>query len=180
MSKKSSFTLLARLRSSCRDYSPAPVEEEDIEHILGAARQAPTAANRQPIKIIVIHTEGRESEIRRIYDRDWFVGAPLVLCVCAIPDEAWVREQDDKSYHEVDAAIVMDHIIYAATERGLGTCWVAAFDSDAAREILELPDGAEPVVFASIGHSIDRSRAKTRKPLSQLVYYERWGQEEPN
>ncbi len=54
-------------------------------------RLAPTAANRQAFRVIVLATEGREDELRRIYDRGWFVQAPLVLAVCAVPAEGWVR-----------------------------------------------------------------------------------------
>lgn len=55
---------------------------------------APTAANRQPIQLMLLHTAGREEEIGRIYHRPWFTQAPLVIAVCAISFQAWVRESD--------------------------------------------------------------------------------------
>ena len=76
----------------------------------------------------------------------WFVEAPLVLAVVAVPGEAW-RRIDDKPYDEVDATIAMDHLILAAASLGLGTCWVAAFDPAAAREVLGLPDEVEPLAL---------------------------------
>ena len=97
----------------------------------------------------------------------------MVICACAIPAEGWVRI-DGKVYTDVDVAIAMDHLILAATELGLGTCWIAAFDPAAAREVLDLPDGVEPIVFTPLGYPADESRPKERKPLSDLVRHEHW------
>ena len=160
-------------RYSVRDYRPDKVEESLLEQVLDAARLAPTAANRQPFTIIVVGTDGREEELRRIYDREWFVKAPVILCACGAASQGWSR-MDGKSYVDVDVAIAMDHLILAATSLGLGTCWIAAFDAAAAREVLNLPDGIEPIVFTPIGYAADRPRAKQRKPLADLVRYDRW------
>ncbi|MCU0484451.1 MAG: nitroreductase family protein, partial [Chloroflexi bacterium] len=86
-----SFLDLARRRYSVRSYRPDSVPDDLLATVLEAGRLAPTAANRQPFRIIVVRTAGREAELRRIYDREWFVSAPLVLCVCAIPGAAWSR-----------------------------------------------------------------------------------------
>ena len=167
------FLDLIRKRYSVRDYEARPVEEEKVQQVLEAGRLAPTAANRQPFQILVVTTAGREAELQRIYHRDWFVRAPLLLCVCAIPAEGWTRV-DGKIYTDVDAAIAMDHMILAATDLGLGTCWVAAFDPGAAREVLGLPEGVEPVAFTPLGYAADQPRPKQRKDLSDLVRHERW------
>ena len=74
----------------------------------------------------------------------------------------------------VDAAIVMDHLILAAANAGLGTCWIGDFDSNAAREALRLPDTVEPIAFTPLGYPVDEPKPKTRKPLSDLVRYESW------
>ena len=167
------FARLIVERYSVRAYRSDPVEEEKVRQVLEAARMAPTASNRQPFQLIVIHTAGREEELRRIYNRDWFVQAPLVICACALPGRGW-RRMDGKNYAEVDVTIAMDHLILAATELGLGTCWIAAFDPAAARKVLGLPEGVEPVAFTPLGYPADRPRPKKRKPLSELVRYERW------
>ena len=99
-------------RYSVRGYRPDAVSDADLAQVLEAARQAPTAANRQPFRIIVVHTAGREEELSRIYGRRWFLTAPLVLAVVAVPGEAW-RRMDDKPYDEVDATIAMDHMVLA-------------------------------------------------------------------
>jgi nitroreductase len=136
------FRELIEKRYSVRAYKPDPVDEEKLEQVLQAARLAPTAANRQPCQLIVIRTAGREAELKRIYGRDWFLQAPVVIC--------------------------------AAADLGLGTCWIGAFDPDAAREVLGLPDGVEPIAFTPLGYPADQPGAKKRKPLADLVRHERW------
>ncbi len=167
------FSELINTRYSVRAYTPDAVEEDKLQRLLEAARLAPTADNRQPFQLIVIHTAGREEELSRIYRKDWFVQAPLVIGICGIPAAAWVR-RDGKSYMDVDVAIVMDHLILAAADLGLGTCWVGDFDPSAARKILALPDDVEPIAFTPLGYPADQPRPKKRKTLSELVRYERW------
>ncbi len=167
------FIELVRKRYSVRSYKPEPVEDDKLQLVLQAARLAPTAANRQAFRLIVILTKNRESELLRIYNRSWFVQAPVVICICAIPNEAWVR-LDGKNYSDVDAAIVMDHLVLAATDLGLGTCWIAAFDPVAAREVLGLPEQVNPIAFTPLGHPADQSPAKKRKNLDDLVKYNHW------
>ena len=163
------FSALIQARYSVRAYKPDPVPDAALQQVLEAARLAPTADNRQPFRIVVIPTAGREEALRRIYSRGWFVQAPLVICVCTVPAEAWARRKyDGKPYADVDAAIVMDHMILAATDAGLGTCWIAAFDPAAAREVLELPAGVEPVLFTPLGYPADAPGPKRRKPLADL------------
>ena len=169
------FSQLIRQRYSVRAYKPDPVPDDLLAQVLEAGRLAPTAANKQPFRVIVIHTAGREAELRRIYHREWFTQAPLILCVCTVKAEAWRRAMyDGKSHADVDATIAMDHMILAAADRGLGTCWIAAFDPAAAREILATPDGVEPVLFTPLGFPADELRPKERRPLAELVKYERW------
>lgn len=167
------FEQLIRKRYSVRSYRADPVPEDVLAKVLEAARLAPTAANRQAFRILVIHTSGRENELKRIYSRDWFVQGPLVIGVCALSDGCWVRA-DGKSYADVDAAIVMDHLILAAADQGLGSCWIGAFDARAAREVLKLPESADPIAFTPLGYPADRPGAKRRRPIKDLVRFESW------
>jgi len=168
------FELITK-RYSVRSYRSDPLEDKILHQILEAARIAPSAANRQPLQVIVIHTAGREAEIKRIYGREWFLKAPLLIAVCGILGEAWIRPSDQKCYVDVDAAILMDHLTLAAADLGLGTCWTAAFDPLAAREGLGLPEGVEPIVFTPLGYPADAEPwPKRRKEMAELVRYEHW------
>ncbi len=161
-------------RYSVRAYSSDPVEDVKLQAVLDAARLAPTAANRQPFQLIVLHTAGRKEEIGKIYHRPWFIQAPLVIAVCAISSQAWVRESDRFNARLIDAAIVADHLILAGANLGLGTCWIAAFNVEAARSVLQLPEEVEPVIFTPLGYPADQPGPKLRKHLDELVRYEHW------
>ena len=162
------FGELIEQRYSVRAYTNDPIEDEKLRRVLDAARLAPTAANRQPFRLIVVHTKGREEELRRIYKSEWFVSAPLIICACGVPSEGWTRF-DGRNYTDVDVTIAMDHLILAAANEGLGTCWIAAFDAEAAREVLNLPNEFDPLVLTPLGYPADEPKAKRRKELSELV-----------
>jgi nitroreductase len=168
-----SFLELAMRRYSVREYKPDAVEEEKLRQVLAAALLAPTAANRQAFRLLVIHTRGREDELRKIYNQPWFVQAPLLIAIAGLPKRNWKRS-DGQNYVYLDSGIVMDHLILAAAELGLGTCWVGAFDPEAARKVLQLPPEAEPIAFTPLGYPADQPRAKVRKTVEELVHYERW------
>ncbi len=162
-------------RYSVRSYSSRQVPVEVVDRIIAAFNSAPTAANRQPLGLILVETAGREAELKRVYGRSWFSEAPLVAVVCTTPSRAWVRS-DGKNYADVDAAIAFQTLILAATAEGLGTCWIGAFDPAAAREVLALPEGVEPVAMTPLGYpalGVQRP-PRLRKPLEQIVHHNRW------
>jgi len=168
------FQDLIRKRYSVRAYKPDPVEDAKLARILEAARLAPTAANRQAFRVVVIQTKGHEEALRRVYGREWFTQAPLVLAVCALPAEGWVRKADGWNAAEVDATIAMTHLVLAAAEEGLGTCWTAAFDPQAARDVLKLPEGVVPSAFTPLGYPADSLPPKKRRPVEELTRHDHW------
>jgi nitroreductase len=164
------FFELIESRYSVRSYSNRPVEEEKLRLVLRAAQLAPTAANLQPFRLVVTDTRGREADLGQLYHRDWFFQAPLVIGICSVPAEGWVR-RDGKNYADVDATIAMDHLILAAAALGLGTCWIAAFDPAVARAVFDLPAGMEPLAFTPLGYPADQAPAeKVRKSLTELLW----------
>ncbi|MHB1294066.1 MAG: nitroreductase family protein [Anaerolineae bacterium] len=168
------FTELIGQRYSVRAYQPREIEQEVLQRVLDAFVLAPTAANRQAIGLVVIRTPGREQDLRAVYNADWFASQPpIVVCVCALPGSSWVR-RDGKNYADIDATIAMDHLILAATNEGLGTCWVGAFEIEAARRLLGLPAGVEPIAFTPLGYPDDSPKRKLRKTTDTLVHWDRW------
>ncbi len=167
------FSELIKTRYSVRAYKTDPIADEVLGKVLDAARLAPTAANRQAFQIIVVHTEGAADKLLEIYGQKWFVQPPIVICACGVPGDNWVRS-DARNYVDVDVAIVMDHLILAAANEGLGTCWIGAFDPSAARRVLGLPSDVEPLAFTPLGYPADRLREKKRKTIEDLVRYEKW------
>ena len=164
------FFDLIEHRYSVRAYKADPVERYKLEKVLEAAWLAPTAANRQPFHLYIIDSAVNRNQLHGIYSAEWFVQAPVVICACAVKDKAWKRS-DGKNYAYVDTAIAMDHLILAAAELGLGTCWVAAFDIEAAKKFLKLDENLEPVAFTPLGYAADEARPKKRADISQLIEY---------
>ena len=174
---KTSFHELAETRRSVRAYKPDAVPEELVQQVLETGRLAPSACNKQPWRFIVVRSETTRRALGAAYAREWFWKAPVVIAVCILPKEAWVRSFDGKNYAMVDGALAMDHMQLAAAELGLGTCWIGAFDPAAAREILNLPDGVELVGMTPLGFPDvePNPRLRSRRPLGETVMKERWG-----
>jgi nitroreductase len=160
-------------RRSIRAYKPDAVEDAKLERVLDAARLAPTANDQQPFRVFVLPTEGRQAELRKAYDRAWFVSAPYVLVGCRVAAEAWVRPTDGKNHADVDATIATAHLILAATALGLGTCWIAHFNLPAAKALLSASPlwepGWEPTAMTPLGYPAEAPGPRPRKALSDLV-----------
>jgi nitroreductase len=158
-------------RRSIRKYTKQPVENEKIQKILNSARLGPSAANKQPCHLIVVSDPGR---LKEAYRAEWFQQAPLVVVVCANEKVAW-RRSDGLNYWVVDAAIAMQNIVLVATELGLGTCWVGAFDEGKLRKALDIPEDYKIVAMTPIGYGDERKEPVTdRKPLDTILHKEKW------
>ena len=164
------FYDVIKQRRSVRGYRSTPVEQEKLARVLEAARLAPTAANRQPIQLYVIRKKELRRRLMEAYSQQWFADAPIIICACARPSEAWAR-MDGKSYADVDTTIAMDHLILAATAEGLGTCWIGAFNPERLREVLGIPTELEPVALTPLGYPAAEPGATSRKPLDDICEY---------
>lgn len=168
------FYKLVKQRRSIRAYKPDPVEEDKLLRILEAGRLAPSAANRQPWHFVVVRDSLKREHLRRGYDREWFVKAPVIIVVCADPSAAWKRK-DGEEYWKVDAAIAMEHIVLAAANEGLGTCWIGAFDEKAVREVLGIPEHIRVVAMTPLGYPAEeKGPVADRKPLEEIAHYDGW------
>jgi nitroreductase len=115
----------------------------------------------------------RES-LRASYGQNWFVNAPLIIVVCADPISAWVR-RDGEEYWKVDATIALQDMILCATEEGLGTCWIGAFNEEAAHKVLKIPEKIRIVAMTPVGYADERKEpVSARKPLNEITHYEHW------
>ena len=124
--RESAFQTIARERYSCRSFKDTPLTDTQINHILEAARLAPTAANKQPVHVWVVKSPEALEKLKGA--TDYTYGAPVVFMVGCKPDAAWVRKYDGKNGAEIDAAIVGTHIMLEASALGLGNVWVGSFD----------------------------------------------------
>lgn len=160
---------LITARFATRRYLPRAVEAEKLQTILEAGRLAPTGANAQPQRIVVVQSaEGlaKLSEAANIYH------APLALIVCAETAKSWMRPYDGKNIADIDASIVTDHMMLTAAEQGLGSVWICHFKPDVIKAAFGLPDGVEPVNILALGYSDTEPPAKNRKEAAATIFYE--------
>ena len=167
------FLDLAARRYSCRAYTGDPVRDSDLDKVLEAGRLAPTAVNRQAFTIVVVRDPDRRRAVGEAYPKAWLQEAPIILVVCVEPAAAWTR-RDGVNFAAIDGAIVMDHLTLCATDLGLGTCWIGAFDPDPLRKALGLPDGIDPLVMTPLGYPAKDAPEKKRKAIAELVREEGW------
>lgn len=167
------FLDIAKKRYSVRSYNSQNVEPEKLHKILEAAHIAPTAANLQPVRLLVIQ---EKTELDKISKAANIYNAPLAIIVCSDHSIAWKRPFDNKQTTDIDASILTDHMMLEATELGLGSVWICYFKPDVIKEEFNLPDNLEPVNILAIGYSDEKPASltrheETRMPLSDLIYY---------
>lgn len=164
------FLELVKSRYSVRGYLQRGVEPEKLEYILQCARVAPSACNRQPWRIIVLRdTEARQSVAESASRFGWLNEAPLLLVVVADDSQAWHRGCDGRNHADIDAAIITEHIVLAATEQGLGSCWVCAFDVEQCHKALSLGNNERAVAIIPIGYASGEPSSRPRKEIEQIV-----------
>jgi nitroreductase len=165
---------IAKKRYSVRSYNGKKVEFDKLNKILEIAHVAPTAANLQPVHLLVVQQEeglAKISKATNIYN------APLAIIVCADHNKAWVRPFDHKQSCDIDASILTDHMMLQATELGLGSVWVFYFKPDVISKEFNLPDNLEPINILVMGYTDMEPESPerhnmTRIPISNLVSYE--------
>jgi len=168
------FDKLIASRFSVRSYTRQKVERNLVLEILESARLAPSAVNFQPWHFVVITDPENIADFQEVYPRAWFQEVPACIVVCADHSQSWKRKSDGKDFADVDIAIVTDHLVLKATELGLGTCWVCNFNVQLAQQKLQLPNYIEPMVIVPIGYTTAEAPLKSRKPISEIVHWEKY------
>lgn len=163
-----------RKRRSIRKYKETGVEQEKLNTVLEAARLAPSATNKQPWAFIVVTDPHVKEQLRSSYDEEWFIKAPVIIVACAVPKKAW-RRMDGEEYWKVDITIALQNLVLTATELGLGTCWIAAFNEEAAKKALRIPEDVRVVAMTPLGYpDEEKGPVMGRKPLNSIVHYNQW------
>ncbi len=168
------FLTLAKQRCSVRKYKQNAIEKEKLDKILEAARVAPTAANQQSHRLLVVNSKDGLQKLAKGVN---YHGAPLVIIVCGDHSNVFVRPFDKKDMVMVDATIVADHIVLEAEDLGLSSCWLTYFEPAIIRKEFNIPENFEPVAIIALGYadvakaSPDR-HTRDRKAIEDFVYYE--------
>ncbi len=145
------FSELAKARFSVRSYEARPIEDEKLERILTAGRVAPTACNFQPQKVYVVKSQENRQKLASVCR--FTFDAPVILVVAYDRDLCWKNKRMDlHPSGETDAAIVTTHMMLAAYEEGIGSCWVGVFDSEEVKRLLDLPQNITVTALMPMGY----------------------------
>lgn len=169
------FYDVIKKRKSIRKYKSDPIPHDVLNRILDAGRIAPSAKNYQPWHFIVIKDpEIKKNVAEASRGQHWMADADVIVCGCALMDIVWSRMGGYMSSFAVDITIAMDHMILAAANEGLGTCWIGAFDEKQVKEILEVPDNVHVVALTPIGYPAQEPKDRGRKALNEIISYNKF------
>ncbi|MBN1260896.1 MAG: nitroreductase family protein [Anaerolineae bacterium] len=170
---------LLKGRRSIRRYKPDPVPEALLRQVLEAGQWAPSASNRQPWHFIVVRDPAVRkavSEHAAFFFLKWahVNEAPVLIVLCG---EAGGRIYQ-RFLHE-DVGLAGSQMMLQAAALGLGTCWIGGLDPLAIGAVLKLPSAIEVVGLLTLGFPDEDPPPPSRKPLSQVVHYDVYGNQEP-
>jgi nitroreductase len=168
--------------------SPREIEEEKLNVILEAGRLAPSARNYQPWKFIVVQDRKIIDQLVKAFSESnqVIINAPVILVVCARAIDDVVR--DGKEYYLFDAGLAVENMVLAATDQGLVTHLMTAFDEAQVKQILHIPEDVRTMVATPLAYPLESSYdqaaqerllMRTRKELQELVYSNLWREVEP-
>jgi nitroreductase len=165
---------IIKTRKSVRSYKPDEVEPEKLKRVLEAVRLAPSASNRQEWRFVVARNPDTRKQLARAASGQAFVAeAPVVLACCADSDGHIMRCGHPSFL--IDVAIAADHLTLAAAAEGLGTCWIGAFDQQAVKKILDIPEHIQVVQLMPLGYPTNPTQIyKNRLELEKTVFYDKW------
>ena len=153
------FLNVIKSRWSVRDFSDIVIEKSKLLNILDITHTAPTARNMQPVHTYVITNADMLKKIDTVSPCRY--GATAVFVVCYNTDECWKSDAGEMR-GEMDASIAATHIMLAATNEGLGTCWVCRFEADGVKKVLDLPENEVPACLIMVGYPSDKARPSDR------------------
>lgn len=162
---------LVRRRRSVRKYRPEPVPQAMLDQMLEAARLAPSWANGQCWTFVVVTDAKVKNELAQA-GNEWIGRAPAIIASCADPKKS--GEKGDQHYYLLDIGIAMEHLVLAAEELGLGTCWIGWFDERKARKALRAPKDIRVVALTPVGYPDEKPEPRPRKSLGEIVRHDRW------
>lgn len=165
------FLELARSRYSVRGFDGRDIPDEDIDKIIEAGIAAPTGKNNQPVKIWVFRSEEAREKLLSCTIMKFIGNAKVIFAVGADPSKAWTRSFDEKNIADIDAAIVVTHMLLEIHDLGYGSTWIGHFDTNALAELFPETAGYSMVGLLPVGGiAMEPSeRHNIRKTREELV-----------
>ncbi len=181
------FIDVIRTRQSIRNFLDKPISKNILDEILEAGRLAPSAQNRQCWQYIAINDK---QIIKDLALKSGLVGkvnffikdAPLILVATANPKDSIVM--NNQSYYLVDVAVSFQQMMLTAWNFGIGSCWLAAFNEEKVRSILNIPKNIKIVAISPFGYPKKKNfyttavslfaNSSKRKPISKIIHWNNW------
>jgi nitroreductase len=164
-----------KARRSVRAYEPKPVAREALSKVLEAGRMAPSASNNQPWHFVIVQDPEKRKVLSEGRYAHFLTQSPVVIVGCGDTERA-------PRWHMVDVTIALQQMVLAATNEGLGTCWIGSFDEDSVRKCLNVPGNWKVVAMLALGYAKDKldlgaaiMRSKNRKPLEEITSMDEFG-----
>jgi nitroreductase len=174
---KTSLLEIIKKRKSERSYLDKDVEGKKLDYIIEAFRLAPSAGNKQPWKLLIIKDKETINKISGtcfFKNPKWLNQAPVLIICCTYPEESYEKIGGYVNSHQIDLGIAFEHLILAAAEQDLGTCWIGAFDESEIKKILEIPAEVSILAFTPVGYPDRKSPGRGRKSASEIVCFEKY------
>ena len=153
-------------RRSIRRYETKDVPEEVLQHILKAGRQAPSAANRQPIRFVIVKDH---DILKNLCDN--LITRFVKYATVAIVGCADIKSLLTGKWAVVDATIAMQNMVIAAWSLGVGSCWIGACDEEKVKELLKIPDKWKVVALITFGYPAEQPKPRKKKPIEELFNF---------
>ena len=188
------ITDLLKTRSSTRRFSSRPIPQAILEDILEAGRLSPSGGNQQPWRFGIVTDPELIAKIAQIAHRQgWMAHAPLlvILCTVFVSDEEGGRDiqiqrfpehataitsMEQDLYHalnqeEHQTKIAGTHMVLAALEHGIGSCWVSRFEVRALTELLCLPPNTLPAEILVFGYPESQQKPAPKKSREEILFF---------
>jgi nitroreductase len=166
---------IIRRRRSVRKYKSDPIPEDVFLRVMEAARLAPSGKNSQPWKFIVV----RDEEMRRklsVASRNqaFMATAPIIIVACGYPERSYPKQGNYMKSWSIDVACAVDHLMLQATEEGLGTCWIGAFEEKEVKALLGVPEDVRVLALTPLGYPDEDPTSRGRRPLEEILSQEKF------
>lgn len=165
-------------RRSIRKYLDRPVEFEKITTIIDAARKAPSAGNLQDWSFIIVTDKELIKQVSTYaLEQYWIQTAPVLIVVCGLPEkhELYYGLRGKRLYNVQDCAAAIQNILLAATDLGLGSCWIGAFEEDKIKVLFAIPPDVRPQAIITLGYSDDTPEERSLIPIENITFFNRYG-----
>ena len=153
-------------RRSIRHYENKDIPEEVLQQILETGRQAPSAANRQPIRFIIVNDHDILKNLCDNLITRFVKYAPVAIVGCAD-----IKSLLTGKWAVVDATIAMENMVIAAWTLGIGSCWIGACNEEKVKEMMKIPNEWKVVALLTFGYPAEKPKQRKKKSFEKMFSF---------